>query len=81
MKYVSYDSLCVTCHTVCMEPLQILIIARCRLASKVANTLHLEQVTRADLDTLYICQASNNNISAPLSASVKIDILGETGDV
>ena len=44
----------------------------------MVNTLVLERVTRRDLDTLYICQAANNNVSVPRSASVKIDILGET---
>ena len=38
----------------------------------------LVKVSRADLDTLFICQAANNNISSPLAASVKIDILGRT---
>ena len=45
----------------------------------MVNSLVLDRVTRRDLDTLYICQAANNNVSLPLSASVKIDILGKTG--
>ena len=44
----------------------------------MVNTMVLERVTRRDLDTLFICQAANNNVSVPRSASVKIDILGET---
>lgn len=50
-----------------------------RLETRVVNTMVLERVTRRDLDTLFICQAANNNVSVPRSASVKIDILGETG--
>ena len=59
-----------------ISPIQYFSIFR--LEDRVVNTLVLERVTRRDLDTLYICQAANNNVSVPRSASVKIDILGET---
>lgn len=59
-----------------ISPIQYFSIFR--LEDRVVNTMVLERVTRRDLDTLYICQAANNNVSVPRSASVKIDILGET---
>ncbi|KAF7991967.1 hypothetical protein HCN44_010768 [Aphidius gifuensis] len=38
------------------------------------NTLIVMDLTRADLDAVFTCQASNNNISLPVSASVSIDM-------
>ena len=38
------------------------------------NTLSVPQVTREDLGAALTCQASNNNISAPASARVTIDL-------
>ena len=46
--------------------------------SRVINSLQIDRVTRDDLDTMFSCQASNNNVSLPLSASVTIDILGKS---
>ena len=40
----------------------------------VQNTLSVPQVTREDLGAALTCQASNNNISAPASARVTIDL-------
>ncbi|XP_034941315.1 nephrin-like isoform X2 [Chelonus insularis] len=38
------------------------------------NTLVVTDLTRADLHAVFTCQASNNNISQPVSASVSIDM-------
>lgn len=38
------------------------------------NTLFVTDLTRADLNAEFTCQASNNNISQPVSASVKIEM-------
>lgn len=38
------------------------------------NTLIVKQLSRADLHAVFICQASNNNISQPVSASVTIEM-------
>ena len=40
----------------------------------VQNTLSVPQVSREDLGATLTCQASNNNISAPASARVAIDL-------
>ena len=40
----------------------------------VQNTLSVPQVTREDLGATLTCQASNNNISAPASTRVAIDL-------
>ncbi|XP_076667647.1 nephrin isoform X2 [Andrena cerasifolii] len=38
------------------------------------NTLTVRQLSRADLHAVFTCQASNNNISQPVSASVAIEM-------
>ncbi|CAD6209059.1 GSCOCG00003705001-RA-CDS, partial [Cotesia congregata] len=38
------------------------------------NTLVVTSLTRADLHAIFTCQASNNNISQPVSASVAIEM-------
>nr|XP_033337849.1 neural cell adhesion molecule 1-B-like isoform X2 [Megalopta genalis] len=38
------------------------------------NTLLVRQLSRADLHAVFTCQASNNNISQPVSASVAIEM-------
>lgn len=38
------------------------------------NELELPTLARHDLMAVFTCQASNNNISAPLSASVTVDM-------
>ena len=43
-------------------------------ARTVQNTLSVPQVTREDLGAILTCQASNNNISAPASSRVTIDL-------
>ena len=40
----------------------------------VQNTLSVPQVSREDLGAMLTCQASNNNISAPASSRVTIDL-------
>ena len=41
---------------------------------RVTNNLRLLQLTRSDLHSILTCQASNNNLSVPVSTSVKIDM-------
>jgi len=41
---------------------------------KIINTLLVENLQREDLHSILTCQASNNNISNPVSTSVKIDL-------
>lgn len=38
------------------------------------NTLVITELSRADLHAVFDCQASNNNISQPVSASVEIEM-------
>ena len=38
------------------------------------NTLYVQTLTRSDLHAVFMCQASNNNISQPVSASVAIEM-------
>ncbi|XP_076233965.1 neural cell adhesion molecule 2 [Calliopsis andreniformis] len=38
------------------------------------NTLIIRQLSRADLHAVFTCQASNNNISQPVSVSVRIEM-------
>lgn len=38
------------------------------------NELELTNLGRKDLFSVYMCQASNNNISSPVSSSVILDI-------
>ena len=40
----------------------------------VQNTLSVPQVTREDLGATLMCQASNNNISAPASTRATVDL-------
>ncbi|KAH0568441.1 hypothetical protein KQX54_020899 [Cotesia glomerata] len=41
------------------------------------NTLVVTSLTRADLHAIFTCQASNNNISQPVSASIAIEMYRE----
>ena len=41
---------------------------------KTVNTILIENLQRTDLHSILTCQASNNNISNPVSSSVKIDM-------
>ena len=41
---------------------------------KTINSLLIENLQRDDLHSILTCQASNNNISNPVSTSVKIDM-------
>lgn len=38
------------------------------------NALIVRELSRADLHAVFTCQASNNNISQPVSASVAIEM-------
>ena len=40
----------------------------------VSNELVVRDLRRSDLHTIFTCQASNNNISVPVSTSVKLDM-------
>ena len=42
--------------------------------SKVSNDLVVRDLRRSDLHTIFTCQAANNNISVPVSTSVKLDM-------
>lgn len=46
-----------------------------RMSNKmVKNVLHLENLTRQYLNRVFTCQATNNNIVAPISSDITIDI-------
>lgn len=42
--------------------------------NKVKNVLHLEKLERKHLDSQYTCQASNNNVTTPISSAVTISL-------
>jgi len=42
--------------------------------NKVVNKMEIDHVGRENLNTMFICQASNNNISVPVLATVKLDL-------
>ena len=44
------------------------------LGHKVVNELVISDLKRSDLHTIFTCQASNNNLSVPVSTSVKLDM-------
>ena len=41
---------------------------------KVTNQLVIPEIAREDLHSIFTCQAANNNVSVPVSTSVKLDI-------
>ena len=41
---------------------------------KVTNQLVIPKIAREDLHSIFTCQAANNNVSVPVSTSVKLDI-------
>ena len=45
---------------------------------KVTNQLVIPNIQRSDLHSIFTCQASNNNVSVPVSTSVKLDITCNT---
>lgn len=40
----------------------------------VTNVLRLERLSRAELGNVYTCQAANNQLAAPISSSVSINL-------
>jgi hypothetical protein len=44
------------------------------LDKRVRNTLQLHRLERKDLHNSYVCQASNNDVSHPLTSSVTLDL-------
>ena len=46
--------------------------------TQVINELEIKDLSREDLHTIFTCQASNNNISVPVSTSVKLDMQCES---
>jgi len=41
---------------------------------RVSNHLQLGPLKRSDLNSIFTCQAANNNVSVPVSTSVKLDL-------
>lgn len=48
---------------------------------KVRNVLHLERLERRHLHTVFTCQASNNNLVAPISSAVTLDLYRKSLDI
>ena len=42
--------------------------------NEVSNQLTLPSLSKADLGSILTCQASNSNLSVPVSTSVKLDL-------
>ena len=40
----------------------------------MTNQLVIANISRHDLHSIFTCQASNNNVSVPVSTSVKLDV-------
>ena len=40
----------------------------------MTNELVIPDIARTDLHSIFTCQAANNNVSVPVSTSVKLDI-------
>ena len=49
--------------------------------AKVSNELVVMDLKRSDLHTIFTCQAANNNISVPVSTSVKLDMQCESSSL
>lgn len=45
------------------------------------NTMTVGKLTRTDLHAVYTCQASNNNLSEPISSSVQVEMYCKCQDM